>query len=73
MEREQAPDSDQWRNEEVPSGTHHLQLVAAPPLKLVVPPQDYDTVVMTGHCQGDGYRVGFGECRSQVLPALELS
>lgn len=32
--------------------------------------QDGDTVVLTGHCQGDGYRVGFGECRAKVLPAL---
>lgn len=32
--------------------------------------QDGDTVVLTGHCQGDDYRVGFGECRGKVLPAL---
>ena len=24
---------------------------------------------MSGHCQGNGYRVGFGECRGVVLPA----
>ena len=24
---------------------------------------------MTGWCQGDGYRVGFGEVTGQVLPA----
>ena len=23
-----------------------------------------------GHCQGDGYRVGFGQCAGKVLPAL---
>jgi fumarylacetoacetase len=24
---------------------------------------------MTGWCQGDGYRVGFGEVRGEILPA----
>ena len=32
--------------------------------------QDGDTVVMTGYAQGDGYRVGFGECTGKVQPAL---
>jgi fumarylacetoacetase len=31
--------------------------------------QDGDTVVMKGYCQGDGYRVGFGEVIGKVLPA----
>lgn len=31
--------------------------------------QDGDEVVITGHCQGEGYRVGFGEARGKVLPA----
>eukprot|EP00043_Microstomoeca_roanoka_P019598 m.223630 g.223630 ORF g.223630 m.223630 type:complete len:421 (+) comp17026_c5_seq1:114-1376(+) len=31
--------------------------------------QDGDSVVLTGYCQGDGYRVGFGECRGKLLPA----
>lgn len=31
--------------------------------------EDGDTVVMTGWCQGDGYRVGFGEVTGKVLPA----
>jgi fumarylacetoacetase len=31
--------------------------------------EDGDTVTMTGYCQGDGYRVGFGEVTGQVLPA----
>lgn len=30
---------------------------------------DGDTVVMRGYCQGDGYRVGFGEAAGKVLPA----
>ncbi|XP_069898853.1 fumarylacetoacetase [Dipodomys merriami] len=31
---------------------------------------DGDEVIITGHCQGDGYRVGFGQCSGKVLPAL---
>ena len=33
--------------------------------------EDGDTVTMTGFCQGDGYRVGFGEVAGTVLPSLE--
>ena len=32
---------------------------------------DGDTVIMRGWCQGDGYRIGFGELRSTVLSASE--
>jgi fumarylacetoacetase len=32
--------------------------------------QDGDRVTLTGWCQGDGYRVGFGEVTGKVLPAL---
>ena len=31
--------------------------------------EDGDEVAMTGWCQGDGYRVGFGEVRGWVVPA----
>ncbi len=31
--------------------------------------QDGDTVTLTGWCQGDGYRIGFGECSGKLLPA----
>jgi len=31
--------------------------------------QDYDSIIMRGHCEQDGLRVGFGEVRAQVLPA----
>lgn len=34
--------------------------------------KDGDTVTMKGHCQADGYRVGFGECTGTVLPAASL-
>ena len=30
---------------------------------------DGDTVIIKGWCQGDGYRVGFGEVRATILPA----
>lgn len=30
---------------------------------------DGDEVVLSGYCQGDGYRVGFGECVGNILPA----
>ncbi len=33
--------------------------------------EDGDTVVMTGWCQGDGHRIGFGDCRGTITPACE--
>ncbi|TWO31100.1 fumarylacetoacetase [Seonamhaeicola sediminis] len=29
---------------------------------------DYDTVIMRGHCENDGTRIGFGEVKTQLLP-----
>jgi len=31
--------------------------------------QDGDAVAVTGFCQGDGYRIGFGPCEGKILPA----
>lgn len=31
--------------------------------------KDGDNVIMHGYAQGEGYRVGFGECSGIVLPA----
>ncbi|MFJ4290776.1 fumarylacetoacetase [Cupriavidus sp. NPDC089707] len=31
--------------------------------------QDGDSVIMTGFCQGEGYRVGFGTVSGKILPA----
>jgi fumarylacetoacetase len=31
---------------------------------------DGDTVVLRGHAEKDGVRIGFGECRGKILPAL---
>jgi fumarylacetoacetase len=33
--------------------------------------QDGDRITMTAWCQGDGYRVGFGEVTGRILPARE--
>ncbi|MTI16151.1 fumarylacetoacetase [Rhodobacteraceae bacterium RKSG542] len=32
--------------------------------------EDGDTMTLTGWAQGDGYRIGFGECTGSILPAL---
>ena len=47
-------------------------LFIAIPSKHFPSQQDNDEVVITGWCQGDGYRVGFGSCSGKVLPALPL-
>jgi len=31
--------------------------------------EDGDTLTLTGFCQGDGYRLGFGECAGKVVPS----
>jgi fumarylacetoacetase len=31
--------------------------------------QDFDRITMTGWCQGNGYRVGFGDVTGRILPA----
>ncbi len=31
---------------------------------------DNDTVIMRGHCEKDGVRIGFGECSGKILAAL---
>ena len=32
--------------------------------------EDGDTMTLTGHAQGDGYRIGFGQCSGKILPAI---
>ncbi|MBA3531952.1 MAG: fumarylacetoacetase [Ardenticatenales bacterium] len=34
--------------------------------------QDGDQLTLSGWCQGDGYRVGFGEATGKLLPAISL-
>lgn len=50
------------RTKEVPIGNSEVR-------KMIM---DGDEVIMTGYAQGDGYRVGFGECTGKVLPAHTL-
>ncbi|HZW78565.1 MAG TPA: fumarylacetoacetase [Flavobacteriaceae bacterium] len=33
--------------------------------------EDNDTVIFKGYCTKDNVRIGFGECRSKLLPALD--
>lgn len=33
--------------------------------------EDNDTLTLRGHAQGAGYRIGFGDCRGMVIPALK--
>jgi fumarylacetoacetase len=32
--------------------------------------EDNDTLTLRGHAQGNGYRIGFGDCVGKLLPAL---
>jgi fumarylacetoacetase len=32
--------------------------------------EDGDTLTLRGHCRGDGYTIGFGDCSGKLLPAL---
>ena len=49
-------------------GTEPITLPGGEPRKFLA---DGDTVTMTAWCQGDGYRVGFGEVASMILPARD--
>lgn len=33
--------------------------------------EDGDRLTLTGYAQGDGFRVGFGECTGRILPAID--
>jgi fumarylacetoacetase len=47
-------------------GTQSIELSCGDSRKFI---QDGDTIIMRGHCQGDGFRIGFGECAGKLLPA----
>ena len=47
-------------------GTRPLKLPSGEERKFLL---DGDEVTLKGWCQGDGYRVGFGECSGKILPA----
>ncbi|GAA6178199.1 fumarylacetoacetase [Sulfitobacter pacificus] len=33
---------------------------------------DGDTMILTGHAQGDGYRIGFGACAGKIVSAVDF-
>lgn len=49
-------------------GTKPIQLKEGIERKFI---HDYDTVTMKGHCNNGKVRIGFGEVRSQLLPAID--
>ena len=49
------------------AGKHSLTLKDGSERKFI---KDHDTVIMRGYAEKDGMRVGFGEVRTKVLPAL---
>jgi len=34
--------------------------------------EDGDTLILRGWCQGEGYRIGFGTCEGEVIPARDI-
>lgn len=34
--------------------------------------EDNDTIILRGHGERDGVRIGFGECKGRILPALNI-
>ena len=34
--------------------------------------EDGDTLTLKGHAQGDGYRIGFGDCSGKILPSVAM-
>ncbi|XP_069703594.1 fumarylacetoacetase [Periplaneta americana] len=50
-------------------GTKPIRLLDGSTRKFL---QDLDEVIITGYCQGDDFRVGFGSCTGRILPALKL-
>lgn len=51
-------------------GKNPIQMVDGSERKFI---QDHDTVVMRGYCKNDQVRIGFGECSSKLLPAVDLN
>ena len=33
--------------------------------------EDGDTMILTGHASGEGYRIGFGACAGKILPSIK--
>jgi len=49
-------------------GTKPVQLPSGEERKFLA---DGDTLNLSGYCQGNGYRIGFGDCSGTILPARE--
>lgn len=47
-------------------GTKPLKMADGSERKFI---QDNDTVIMRGHCENEGVRIGFGEVKAKILPA----
>ena len=47
-------------------GTKPLKMADGSERKFI---QDHDTVIMRGHCEKAGVRIGFGEVKAKILPA----
>ena len=62
----QAPDGCGCLLEATRNGAQPLQLQDGSSRAYL---RDGDTVTLRGWCQGDGYRVGFGDCIGRLLPA----
>lgn len=48
-------------------GTKPLQLNGNLTRKFI---EDGDEIIIRGYCERNGLRIGFGECRGKVLPAI---
>ena len=48
------------------AGSREINLLNGETRKFI---KDHDTVIMGGHAKKDGMRIGFGEVRTQILPA----
>ena len=55
----------------MPLVPHRFLLRVAHPCRYVaeMPIEDGDELTLAGWCQGEGYRVGFGMCVGEILPA----
>lgn len=51
------------------NGTKPLKMPDGSERKFI---QDHDTIVMTGHAEHEDIRIGFGECRTTILPARDF-
>lgn len=51
------------------NGTQHIALASGHSRTFI---EDNDRVTFTGFAEGNGYKVGFGECSGRILPAVKV-